>query len=636
MRFGGTGGGMRYGGSGRMGGVQRERSSFKHLNHIKRLFPYVARYKYVLIACITALLLQRMVFSVMPLLMKFVYDGLAYDHIPVNILTPVLVMLGLVIFGFIIYIPSRRALRRISIAVTYDLRKRIFRHVQYQGPGFFNKFATGDLMSRAVNDINMVRMAVSFGWVTLAMFVFTVVTSLAFMIGLSPKLTAFVVLPLPFVALVGFFMSHGMYPYYRERQEAMANVTTYAQENLNGIRTIQAMAQEEFEIRRFRDASTQYIKKFYRATRYQQFMSMSMSALSFLSLLIILGYGGTLVIAGEITIGTYTAFSVYLGMLTMTVVHIGGALSMFVAAAAGTERIFEILDYEPEVKDNLDFEAPDSIQGQLVFQDLHYRYPDAGTDAIHKFSIDIAPGETIALLGRVGSGKSTVLRAAVRLIDTPCGTIFLDGHDICDYSIRDLRKIIGLVPQHAFLFSASLRENVTYDDPFREDSEVLSAIKLAGLESSIDDFTHGIETIVGERGITLSGGQKQRSTLARGLIRDTHVLLLDDCFSSVDTETEERIINALQETRVGKTTILISHRVSTARHADRIFVLDNGTILEHGTHAELLSRGGYYADLEAIQSNQDADLSRRNSLLAKLNDGDEKAKVDSEISEEAP
>lgn len=635
------GGGGRFGGgsmrSMTSGPSTRERSSFKHLAHIKRLFPYVARYKWVLIACISAMLVQRLLFNVMPMLTKMLYDGLAYEHIPADILTPVLGMLALVVLGFIIYVPSRRALRRISIAVTYDLRKRIFHHVQFQGPGFFNRYPTGDLMSRAVNDINMVRMAVSFGWVNIAMFVFTVATSLAFMIYLSPHLTLFVVLPLPIVAAVGFIMSRGMYPYYRERQEAMSAVTTFAQENLNGIRTIQAMAQEDFEIGRFREASTQYTKKYYRATRYMLFMSMAMSTLSFISPLIILGYGGSLVIAGDISVGTYLAFSIYLSMLTMTVGHIGHSLSMFVAAAAGTERIYEILDYETEVKDNPDFDLPGEVVGRLEFRNLRYKYPDAGTDAIHDFSIDIQPGETIALLGRVGSGKSTVLRAAVRLIDIPRETIFLDGHDICDYAIGDLRKLIGLVPQHAFLFSASLRENITYDDPFREDEFVYEAVEHAGLKSSIEEFKDGIETIVGERGITLSGGQKQRSTLARGLIRETCVLLLDDCFSSVDTETEERIISGLQETRAGKTTILISHRVSTARHADRIFVIDNGGILESGTHEELLSSGGYYADLEAIQSNQDADQTRRDSLLAKLEDEDARqATLEAELAGDTP
>ena len=605
--------------SGYRTGVARERSSIKHLRHLWRLMDYVRRYAWVLGLAITGLLLTRLAFNFVPQLMRTAIDSLADPEIPPNYLVPALGILLIAAVQAVVYIFSRRALRRISIAVTYDLRKRLFNCIQYQGPSFFNRFGTGDLMSRAVNDVRMVRMAVSFGWVQIASVVFGLCTSLFFMIYMSPMLTAWVVLPLPLVALTGFFMARGMYPYFIERQEALANVTSFTQENLNGIRTIQAMAQEDHEIERFRKASTVYAQKFYRATRYQQFMDVAMGSLTTIAPLIILFYGGSLVLTGEMTIGTWSAFSTYLMMLTHAVTQIGWALSMFVGAAAGTQRIYEILDHEPEVRDEPRHPLTDDGDGTLEFRNFTYQHPGAPRPTISGIDIRAEAGETIALLGRVGAGKSTILKAAVRLLDTPRGSVFLDGRDVCDLPVRRLREVVTLVPQDPFLFSATLRENLTYDDPERGDEAIWDAVEAAGLKRTVDeDLTDGLGTVVGERGITLSGGQKQRATLARGLIRNATVLLLDDCFSSVDTETEENILSGLQRLRGNKTTVLISHRVSTARHADRIYVIDNGRVRESGSHRQLLAMKGYYSELEAVQSNQERDRSRKSALLHDL------------------
>ena len=611
------GGGGRWGGS-VVGAPQRERGSFQHLGHLKRLMSYVRRYAVVLVVGTVGLAIARLALYLMPWAQKLAVDSLADPAAEPYLLIPALMILGVVASQFIIYVPARRVLRRISIAAAYDLRKRFFNVVQYQGPNFFNKFGTGDLMSRAVNDISMVRMVVSFGAVNIVMFVFSVIAALWFMLVMSPALTFWVVLPLPFVAVIGFMMARGMFPFFRERQEALATLTSFTQENLNGIRTIQAMAQEDQEIDRFRRASTRYAQKFYRAERYQVIVGVSMTLLTMVSPVVILLYGGFLVLDGELTIGSFNAFFGYLILITSQVQSIGWSLSMFTSAAAATQRIFEVLDYPPEVVDVAEAQLPPDINGRLEFRNFSYRHPGAARPTIDGINLHVDAGETVALLGRIGSGKSTILKAAVRLIDTPRGSVFLDGRDICEVPIRRLREAVTMVPQDPFLFSAPLKENLTYDKPDRAEEAILEAVEAAGLTETLGRLVNGLDTVVGERGTTLSGGEKQRSTLARGLIRRADVLLLDDCFSSVDTETEEQILGGLQRMRAGKTTLLISHRVSTARHANRIYVIDNGRVLESGTHEELLAQGGYYADLEAVQSSQDRDRARRGQLLRQL------------------
>ncbi len=593
-----------------------KQGSFRDLGHLRRLFPYIRHYRGPLVITIIGFFLIRFFDGTVPLFIKSAVDSITEGE--PSLMLPALGIFAVVPCRYLLFVFSRRLMRRISIALSYDLRKRLYRHVQKQGPSFFNKYSTGDIMSRSINDINLVRRLVAFAWVTIMTFVFSVSIALIFMYSLSPSLTLFVIPPLPVVALVAFKMSRTLFPYVREQQIAMGQVTSYVQENLNGIRTIQAMSQEEVEIQRFSTVSTEYADLVFRATRFRAMMNVVMPLMTTALPVIIIGYGGSLVISGEISVGTFTAFFSYLLMLTGPVRMIGMTLSNLTTGAAGTARLFEVLDYEPEIRDQPKANVPASIEGHLQIKGLSYSYPGANRSALENISIDIEAGETIAFLGRVGCGKSTILKSLVRLIDTPEGTVLLDGHDIRDYPLGRLRQDVTLILQDPFLFSDTLRLNVTYDDPSRMDEPIWTATDAASLSASIREFPMQLATIVGERGITLSGGQKQRATLARGLIRKAAVLAMDDCFSSVDTETEEEILAGLKRLRKGKTTLLISHRVSTARHADRIFIIDGGRIVESGSHAELLRKGGYYADLEAIQSNQDQDRQRKAKLLHDL------------------
>ena len=611
-------------------GPRRERSSFKHLGHLRNLIPYLKRYRWWFALAIVGLVVHRIGLAFVPDFTGTVIDSLADPDKPPNYFWPAMGIFAVIVVQFIIFVPVRRLLRRIAISVTYDLRKRLFNNIQYQGPAFFNKYNTGDLMSRAVNDVSQVRMFMSFGQLQITTFLITLAIVPPLMFRYSTGLALATLLPLPFVVITGFIITRKIYPYFMERQEAMAEVTSFTQENLTGIRTIQAMAQESQEIKRFRQTASHYTKKAYRASRFLAYMHLTMTTLTAISPLIVLSYGSYLVLQGHIDVGTLPRFLGWLLLLAGSVAHIGWALSLFFSAAAGSERIFQIISHQPEVQDKASLTTTVDIKPSIEINGLSYTYPEATEPAIKDIHVSIKAGHTVAFLGRMASGKSTILKAVVRLVDTPRNTVFVGGQDICDFPIQQLRQEIALVPQYAFLFSASVKENVSYDDVSREDEVVWDATEAASMEETVADLAEGLRTVVGERGVTLSGGQKQRSTLARGLIRDSKVLLLDDVFSSVDTETEERIIRGLNRLRKDKTTILISHRVSTARHADYIYVFDDGKVIESGTHGELVARGGHYADLEAVQSNQDRDQSRRARLIRKLQEAAQPTREDIE------
>ncbi len=326
-----------------------------------------------------------------------------------------------------------------------------------------------------------------------------------------------------------------------------------------------------------------------------------MPSLAALCSITILGYGGFLVLEGEMPPGAFVAFFMYVNMIVQPFRVAGFIINMFQRAAVASDRLFEVLDLNPEIADQPSGSTPAVIRGAIEFRGLSFRYDEGRALALENINLTIEPGESISIMGRIGAGKTTLLKQLVRLLDTPNGQVFVDGHDVNTYPLAQLRSQIAMVPQDPFLFGEPLKDNLTYDEPGRQIEQIWEAANSADLRSTIEEFPEQMETIVGERGVTLSGGQKQRATLARGFIREAPVLLLDDCFSSVDTQTEEHILSELKRLRRGQTTLLVSHRVSTARHSDRIVVMDAGQIVEVGTHDELIDRGGFYAELERIQ-----------------------------------
>jgi ATP-binding cassette subfamily B protein len=584
-----------------------------------RLLPLIANHGLAFWGGMFFICLGRVFEAFMPLFVRQGVNRMAgHDW---HLAGPVLGILALAVlrYGAVAY--GRQLVRLVGVTVTYAMRERLYWHFELQGPRFFARFPTGDLMARAINDLNLVRQLIGVGSRTLIVLGFSGIVAFGFMLFLSAKLTLWLLPVMPFIAVMGYVLSKRIYEQSTVVQEGFSWLSESVQENLNGIRTIQTHAQEDREVARFRSVSGAYADNYFRLMVLNAALNAWMVVFTGLAVVIIMGFGGWQVLHGEMTVGTFTAFTLYLGMAVAPIQQSGQIVSMFQRGSSGAARLFEVLDYEPEIRDAPDAAPLDKIGGDIKLRHLSYIYPrrasakDArnrtpvdlvmGQSALDDVSLHVRAGEMIAILGRVGSGKSTLLRSIVRLLDPPPGTVYLDGRDIRLLPIAQVRSQIALVPQDPFLFADELGRNISYDNPKREADEIWNAAEAADLEDTIERFPDHLRTLVGERGVTLSGGQKQRTSLARGLIRDTPVLLLDDCFSSVDTETEEHILSRLKQLRAGRTTMLVSHRVSTARHADRIVVLEAGKIAELGTHAELLAIDGTYANFARVQGRRE-------------------------------
>jgi len=571
------------------------------LKSLLRLKPFVLPYRWRLVLGVVAFGVARFFEATIPLSLAMGIDRLAAGN--PDVLLPVLGIFGAVIGRFAVVTGARYLVRSSGLKVAFDLRQALYDALQYQGASFFNRYTIGDMMTRAVADISLIQRLISMGTILLVILVYATVIGFGFMLYLSPSLTLLLLPPLPFVFLYARWSSRQMAVASKDVQDRLSDLGAHVQENLSGIRTIQAMVQEEKEIRRFAGTNQAYADAFYQQARINSLMASWMPSLAAVCSVTILGYGGYLVTQGELSAGELVAFFMYVSMAVQPFRVAGFIISLVQRAAVASDRLFEVLDLHPEIADHPDAEVPAQIGGRLELKHLTFSYGARGSAAkvLDDVSLDVRTGESISIMGRVGSGKSTLLRLIVRLLDPPEGSILVDGRDVHDYPLSQLRSQIALVPQDPFLFGEPLKSNLTYDDPNRALDLIWQAATSADLRSTIEDFPEQLDTLVGERGVTLSGGQKQRATLARGLIRHAPVLILDDCFSSVDTETEEHILSELKRLRRGQTTILVSHRVSTARHSDRIVMMDAGRIVEVGSHEELIRRGGLYAELERIQ-----------------------------------
>jgi len=507
-----------------------------------------------------------------------------------------------VLMRFIVVIYARRGLRRVGFAVSYDLRQSLFSKVQQQGSEFFARMGVGDIMTRAIQDIALIQRLIAFGSFGIVIMVYAPFFAIIAMTYKSPSLTLLILPVLPIIFLYGWKMSGAMADSSLAMQEGLSALTTHTQENLSGIRTVQAQAQEQNEIKRFWVTNDQYATAFYDQARINSLMTAWMPWLASAAQLMIIIYGGNLVLENQLSVGDLIFFLACLNMLLQPIRMAGMLVTMVQRGAVATTRLFEIFDAKPEIIDNPSGLTPDIISGDFELKHLGYTYPGASEPALQDINLRIHRGESIGIVGRVGSGKSTLLKHFTRMLDSSDGQLLVDDIDVKSYPLRQIRRQIAQVLQDPFLFAEPLRNNISYDDPDRTLELVWGSAESAALKETILEFPEQLDTLVGERGVTLSGGQKQRTTLARGFIRDAPVLILDDCFSSVDTETEEHILSRLKSLRDDRTTILVSHRVSTLRHSDRIIVMDEGSIAESGTHEELLALDGLYAELERLQT----------------------------------
>ena len=564
-----------------------------------RVRVFIDPYRRRLLLGIIAFGVARIFEAMVPVLTAVAINRIAEGNFQVG--WPVVGIFVAVVARYLVVTLARFSVRRVGLTVAFDLRQRLYQCLQLQGAEFFARHSIGDMMTRAVADIALIQRLISMGTILLIILVYAGVVGFGFMLYYSPSLTLLLLPPMPFVFFYAQYSARKMGVASADVQERLSDLGAHTQENLSGIRTIQAMVQEDNEIKRFAKTNQAYADAFYEQGQINSAMTAWMPTLAAICSLTILGYGGSLVLDGSLPIGDFVAFFMFVNMVVQPFRVAGFIINLFQRAGVASSRLFEVFDRQPEILDRPESNAPKQIQGAIRIDNLSYRYPDSEQLALDSISLEVNPGDTVALMGRVGAGKTTLLKQIVRLIDPAAERIFIDNTAVADFPLSQLRAQVALVPQDPFLFAEPLKDNLTYDDPARALDAIWQAATSADLKGTIEDFPDQLDTLIGERGVTLSGGQKQRATLARGLIRNAPVLILDDCFSAVDTETEEHILSELKRLRQRQSTLLVSHRVSTARHADQIVVLDQGRIIERGSHAELLAHGGYYAELERVQ-----------------------------------
>lgn len=578
------------------------------MEELRKFAPYFKPYKWSILAGIGCILVSMSFGLLVPYLVGQAIDDLSQDITWTKVTYYPLVILGVSLFSGIFLFWQRRLLINTSRHIEYDMRRDFYGALVNQPLEYFQNNRVGDLMARATNDLAAVRQIV--GPMILYSFqaVFALAIVLPIMLGISVRLTLFLLIPMPFVSLTVKFLGQQIHVRFEKIQEFFSSITARAQENLTGVRVVRAYAQEEAEIEKFQKLNREYAAKNIALVKFAAAMRPLLFFFIGLGFVIIVAVGVPMAARGEITAGDFSAFILYLQKMIWYLIALGYVVNLYQRGTASLKRFNAILETEPTIRDAPETVRQPKIKGTIEFRDLNFAYN--GTPILKQINLKIDAGRTVALVGKTGSGKSTLISLIPRLLEAPEKSVLIDGIPVDSFPLEQLRKAIGVVPQETFLFSDSIAENIAFGvetkgqgknreitDSDKRSISIEKSAEIAGLAEDIRGFPYKYEQLVGERGIALSGGQKQRTAIARAVMRNPRILILDDSLSAVDTFTEEKILRGLRDIRQERTTIIISHRVSTVRDADLICVLQDGEIIERGTHDELLAHGGEYADL---------------------------------------
>lgn len=565
-------------------------------NPLRPLFPYLAKYKKRYVIGFSALVITQVVGVTVPLVIKDTIDALTHGVTSHKLLFFAGLLLGIALVKAIFQFWMRWILIGISRDVEYDLRNDLFAHLMRQDTRYYNEHRTGDLMAKLTNDLNAVRNIVGPGIMYSANTIVVGIATVALMVHLDLRLTLLALAPLPLASIAVKFFGQEIHERFEKIQAMFSELTERVRENLAGVRLVRAFRQEGPESYGFDEMNVLFVEKNKKLILITSFLWPALALLFAASFLLLMVVGGEQVLAGNITIGTFAAFNIYLMYLIWPIIALGWVTNIIQRGLASMGRLWTIFAAEPTIDDrNVPKNPVRTIKGEIEFRNLTFAYN--GSPILRNVNLQIPAGRTVAIVGATGAGKSTLAALVPRLYDAPEGTVLVDGIPVPQIPLETLRSHIGFVPQETFLFSETIRENIRFGVPDIPDDEVKVAAEVSSILPDIESFPRNFDSMVGERGLTLSGGQKQRVAISRAIIRNPRILILDDALSSVDTYTEEKILRHLTGVMAGRTTLLISHRVSTIRYADEIVVLHGGTIVERGSHEELLALNGYYSEL---------------------------------------
>jgi ATP-binding cassette, subfamily B, multidrug efflux pump len=561
---------------------------------MRPLLPYLKRYRWGFVFGTFCIVLSNGAWAGLPRVIGKAAQSVEGGVSRHKLLVFTLQVLALAVVRGIFLFLTRWVVIGISRDIEFDLRNDLFAHLETLSYSYYQRMRTGDIMARVTNDLNAVRMLMGPAIMYSANTVVFTAAALWFMVHNSPRLTLYAFLPLPIVSVTIQYFGRRIHERFERIQAMFSDISARAQENFSGARVIRAYVQEEAEIASFETANQEYVARSLKLVRLMGMLWPTLELMLGLALVLVLWMGGREVLAGRMQIGAFTAFNIYMMQLTFPIIALGWVVNIFQRGTASLGRLNEILQEKPAIRDETGARDRE-VKGEIEFRGLNFGYD--GKPVLHSLNLRIPAGSSMAIVGPTGSGKSTLVSLIPRIYDAAPGMVLVDGRPIREFSLASLRGSVGFVPQETFLFSDRIRENIALGVESATDQEIHDAADAANIAADIEGFSERYQTMVGERGLTLSGGQKQRTAIARALIRNPSILILDDALSSVDTHTEDKILNHLREVMQGRTTIFISHRVSTVRNADRIAVLHGGQIVELGTHDELLALNGYYSDL---------------------------------------